>query len=269
MSGPAITITALVAVHDDHAYLPNCLHHLIRNGIQYAVVDNSLGDSVALILDDSRIKQNLRAVVRLAHTGRFVLKEQLATKQELAESIESDWFLHVDVDEVMHSCRPGETLAQAIARLDAHGFNVINFDEFVFLPVEVDYDPEICVYQAMRHYYFFEPFSPRLMRAWKRMPSLSNVPSGGHVLVGDKLKLAEESLALRHYIFRDQRHAYQKYLRRRYSDEELAMGWHLNHVGFAEGNFTFPDISLLESLAAPGGRNLVKSSPHRKHYWEW
>lgn len=57
----------------------------------------------------------------------------------------------------MQSYVPDEFLASAIARLDQQGYNVINFDEFAFLPVNGDYVPDINGMQPLKYYYFYEP----------------------------------------------------------------------------------------------------------------
>ena len=55
---------------------------------------------------------------------------------EVVEALNSDWVVHVDADVIMHSYREGEGLREGLSRLDAEGWNVVNFDEFVFLPIE-------------------------------------------------------------------------------------------------------------------------------------
>src|ERR1700688_5162437 len=88
----------------------------------------------------------------------------------------------------MHSYREGEGLRDALSRLDAEGWNVVNFDEFVFLPIERDYQPEMWGRQPISYYYFFQPSSPRLMRAWKRNGGFSSAAFGGHLLAGSNLR---------------------------------------------------------------------------------
>ena len=105
----------------------------------------------------------------------------------------------------MHSYREGESLAEAIARIDAANYNAIDLNEFVFLPVDHAYRPDL--EQRMRYYYFFEPHPDRLMRAWKPASGLNMLDSGGHILSGADIRIAPEQFALRHYIFRDQKHA--------------------------------------------------------------
>ena len=56
---------------------------------------------------------------------------------------------------MMHSYRPGESLLDAFRRLDADGWNAVNFDEFVFLPIERDYPTQADGFPNLALYYFF------------------------------------------------------------------------------------------------------------------
>jgi hypothetical protein len=176
--------------------------------------------------------------------------------------------IHLDADEVMHSNRPAETLAEALARFDAEGWNVVNFDEFVFLPIESEYVPDAPGDQAMTLYYFFQPRAPRLMRAWRKASGFSPVERGGHGLVGSDVRLAPEHLALRHYIFRSQEHAFAKYATRRFADAEVAKRWHSNRVNQPHDSFEFPPAAMLKRLASPSDHRLDRSEPWLVHYWQ-
>jgi hypothetical protein len=52
------------------------------------------------------------------------------------------------------------------------------------------------------------------MRAWKKTAGLSMADAGGHILSGPEIRLAPETMALRHYIFCDQHHAFNEYAER-------------------------------------------------------
>ena len=71
---------------------------------------------------------------RLPYRGVFSLTEQLEAKAEAYRRIESDWFIHQDADEILESPHAKGSLREGIERVAAEGWNVINFDEFVFVP---------------------------------------------------------------------------------------------------------------------------------------
>lgn len=78
----------------------------------------------------------------------------LRAQEQLLRTIDADWHQLLAPDEIMQSYVPDEFLASAIARLDQQGYNVINFDEFAFLPVNGDYVPDINGMQPLKYYYF-------------------------------------------------------------------------------------------------------------------
>src|SRR5262249_60140896 len=125
----------------------------------------------------------------------------------------------------------------------------------VFLPVDGDYIPEHEGPQPLRHYYFHQPRPVHQMRAWRKTSELSNIVGAGHILSGSEFRLAAETLALRHYIFRNQAHAFEKYARRLFAAEEDRRGWHANRIGQSPGHFTFPPPDGLVRLARPHVRH--------------
>jgi len=164
---------------------------------------------------------------------------------------------------------PREGLRDAIARVDRAGDNVINFDEFVFLPTDVAFDGDARDFQPVLSYYFFEPEPHRLMRAWKRSTGFSGQHSGGHRLSGEGIRIAPQNFVLRHYIFRDQQHAFDKYTSRVFAEDELARGWHFNRVNQPPELFRFPPAHELERLIYPASAYFSRGRPRRKHYWQW
>lgn len=221
-------------------------------------------------LEDFREAGLVGSIVDLPYPGYFDLVAQLEAKARLIAACDADWVMHLDADEMPHSPREGETLAEAIARADAAGFNCINFREFVFLPVEEAVSGTASAgFFPFHHYYHFAPAPQWQMRAWRRDAALSNIASGGHLLVGDDLRLSDQDLVLRHYLFLSQQHAFEKYARRRFSDAELARGWHNNRIGLTPTRMRFPPAARLHRLARLDQHAIDASQPERMHYWQW
>lgn len=261
-------VVAVLAVCNERPYLSNCLSHLVDNGIDFAVVDNGSVDGCAELIHDRRFAPHLAGYRHVPFTGTFSWQEILLAQEQLLSTIDADWHLLLAPDEIMHSYVPDETLASAIARLDKQGYDVINFDEFVFLPVDGDYIPDHKGIQPLSHYYFYEPRKPNQMRAWKKTSKVSNIVGAGHVISGSDFHLAPETLALRHYLFRNQAHAFEKYAKRVFAADELGRGWHFDRVGQIAAHFAFPPAHELHYLAAPRDRNLERDHPRTTHYWE-
>jgi hypothetical protein len=264
-------VAAVICIRGDHAYFENCLTQLIENDVSYAIIDNGMEPESLDLLRTQRFGRHLIRLAALPYDGVFELRRQMAKKEELFDQIDADWLIHLDVDEEMHSYREGESLAQALRRLEAEGYNVVAFQELVFLPVDHDYVPACAGRQPMSRYYYYEP--PNLMRARLKSAGLSTRRAdgrqeSGHKLFGADRRLSPERLAMRHYIARDQAHALAKYADRIFSPEELAEGWHRTRAGFPREAYLFPPASELKALADPDSRTFDLSDPKQVHYWE-
>lgn len=260
-------IVAVMACRNEAAFLPTCLHHLIQQGIDFAIVDNDSTDGSLDIAHSAGFRDHLVGVKRVPYHGFFELEPLLRAKMALAESVTSDWAMNICPDEILHHNTAGTTLAAEVERLDQAGFNAVNFDEFVFLPVAEPWVDGLRGWPAPRSYYFFAPSRVRQMRLWKKELGFSMVRHGGHVLDGENLRLAPESLVLRHYMFRHQEHAYEKYPNRPFAAQELARGWHSNRHGIRVTNYRFPAPETLEWLEVPESCTFNRSAPRQKHYW--
>jgi glycosyltransferase involved in cell wall biosynthesis len=263
---------AIVAIRNEAAYIANCLRDMVRNGVDVAVIDNESTDGSRSIYLGAEFSDSLKAIRHLPFKGAFHLEQVLNAKQALIDELETDWVIHVDADEIMHSYREGETLRAAIERMDSAGYNAIDFNEFVFLPVDFPYVPNVQSCQPLLHYYFLDPQwkkSPnRKMRAWRKDSRLT-IAGGGHRLEGGALSLAPEQLAIRHYIFRSQGHAFAKYATRIFPADELQKRWHLDRHEQPVESFVFPPAGELCRLGHCADRNLDRSKPRKRNYWLW
>jgi glycosyltransferase involved in cell wall biosynthesis len=269
MSLRFVRIAAAMVVRNERPYLANCLSHLIENEIDYVIVDNGSTDGTGELLRQANFARHLLGLHQFSYDGQFNWDRLMRAREAAAESLDVDWVLYVSADEVMHSYVQGETLRAAIDRADAADYDAIDFNEFVFLPVDTDYVPDYRGFQPLTYYYFFEPYQPRLMRARKKKLKVSHFAHGGHVLTGEPFRLSPETLALRHYIFRNLSHAFRKYAERVFPPAELARGWHLNRFNIPTSRFAFPSTRRLHRLIAPEDRHLSRANPHKAHYWQW
>ena len=254
-------VIAVIMVRNGVEYAEKCISHLIENGIEVAIIDQSSDDGTYEVCQ-SFINDGVCKLQRISYPGYFSLKDQLLEKNKLMSQLQTDWLIHYDIDECLESPDPNLSLYESIKLEDSRGYNAINFNEFVFLP----YDESISFYDSSS-YYFFEPFFPRLMRAWKKNSKLSGLESGGHLLKGS-IKLSPENHILKHYVFTSQQHALNKYKKRLFSKEEITKGWHRNRLKIESDKLIFPDRENLEVLMPSKPYHFVTSNPWEKHYWE-
>lgn len=262
-----LNVVAVLACRNEADYLPTCLHHLIANGLKFAVVDHGSTDGSLDIVHSDAFRPHLAGLERIPFDGTFTLRTMLDAKMRLGEASGADWLMNVCPDEILHSNRPGRTLVDEVSDFDDRGFNAANFDEFVFLPVEGPLEDGLRGWPSCRHYYFFEPRRFRQYRLWKTGLGFSMANRAGSRLGGRKLRLAPESLVLRHYIFRSQAHAREKLVARRFAAEELERGWHGDRNGFGAEAFTFPPASALKMLSSPDSFVFERTDPWKDHYW--
>ena len=259
---------AIITADDPGPYIQNLVPYLVDEGLMVLLVSGSetleLHRSLLQSLPASRFE-----FIPHETGGTFSLRKQLQEKEQLLKQIDSEWILHLDIDEVPHSRRRGESLIEAVNRLGSTGANVLNFDEFVFLPVDHDYSGRAGVYQPMKFYYFHEPRPNRLNRIFKKELGFVTLGTGGHTATGDGLHVAPESLVLRHYPFISQQHALEKYAHRTFDQAEVGRGWHSNRIKIDPGSLEFPPRANLNRLSRPRSRTLGRANPRSSHYWEW
>ena len=258
--------TAILCVRNEERHLDITLAQLASCGIQLAMIDHDSTDGTRAICD--KYRKHIVYQARLPYTGAFSLSDQIAAKARAMRAISSDWFIHQDADEILQSPRPGETLREGIERSAREGFNVINFDEFVFIPGGPEEDfAHRDFYREMLSYYFFAPQPRRLMRAWRNDPDTAQV-GGGHRLRVKNLLLCPENFILRHYVCLSAVDIRRKYASRVYATEDIDKGWHGNRRNIDFDRISLPGEEGLKRLQGADDKLFDKSRPWKNHFWE-
>jgi ABC-type polysaccharide/polyol phosphate transport system ATPase subunit len=253
VSRSSLRVVALLAVRNEAAYLERCLRHLVDQNVDVLVIDNDSTDDTLLIAQ-KWLGRGVIGIENYPYPGHYDWQGLLRFKETLARKVDADWFIHHDADEIRQSRCRGETLVQAITRLDAKGYNAIDFDEFVYLPMtktgrvhgttpdNVDY---------VRDYvlgYYFAPGGRHRVNAWKKTGhNVDLVTHGGHRVDFPGLRLAPERLVLRHYPCLSEKHLADKYGHERiYSQQEIEeLGWHGSRATFALPRVIWPSLHEL------------------------
>lgn len=261
-------VIALMIVRNEEACLPRCLEYLDEQGLRAAVIDNESTDRTADILAAYTPRVVLR-VEKAPFHGTFAWNDLLQQAERMRAHLTADWFHLNSPDEIMGSTRKGERLLDAIQRIDQAGYDVINYEEFVFLPTDQRILAEGRAFDRLiRHYYFYAPAPRRQMRSWKNRPGRSNLASGGHHVEGAGLRLYPENLVLRHFIALSADQFRKKYAHRIFPAEELARGWHANRTNIDFKRIRLPARQLLKELGTDDLSTLDRSDPWTCHFWE-
>ena len=255
-------IVAIITARNAERNIERCIRSLRDNGVEAFVVDNGSTDKTAQIAA-SLIGNGVCGIEHLDYHGYLDLAAQLRMRESLARDIDADWIIHHEADEVMEPPAPWVRLDVAITEVDAMGYNAINFDEFVFVPLEGENFSHGDYVARMQKYYFFEPSKKRLVRAWKRSLSASNIAdSGGHPAVLESRQIFPKNFCLRHYIGLSIGHLKSRYLGRVFAREDLMKGWHNNQVANTLGFIRPPPQEKLHDLSLDGWRTDVPQKEH-------
>jgi glycosyltransferase involved in cell wall biosynthesis len=246
-------VVAILAVRNEEIYMDRCLEHLYQQGVETCVIDNDSTDSTVAIAK-AFYGRGVFHIERFPYSGHYDWAGLLRRKEALAREIEADWFIHHDADEIREAPAPFTTLQDGLIAAEVAGATAVNFDEFVFVPVNNEDFVGVDYFAAMRHYYYFAPQRLHRVNAWKsfRVP-VHLVGSGGHVVEFPGKVVYNRHFVLRHYVVLSRAHAIKKYGERTYSAQEVReRGWHGWRSDFQESRLRLPSPAELEIVDEQG-----------------
>lgn len=253
------TICAIVCIRNESKYLTGLISHLKAQGIDIVFIDNESTDGSREIIE-KHIGSGVISLRNLAYNGSFSLSDQLQAKAEVEQTLTHDWILHLDADEIPHASSNNLTLLNVCKRAAREGYNVINFEEFVFLPSKDHNSDDENAHLSILRYYYFAPMFHRLMRLYRRGQGLDNRSGAGHRIHGNAI-IYPQTQVLRHYITLDQNHLNSKYLGRVFDEKELKKGWHGNRIGLTDEVLSLSRMphDKLEYLPNPSSREFLRN----------
>ncbi len=266
-----VSICAIIAVRNETHYLRYLLPHLAQQNIDVVLIDNeSAADSHAFY--EPYMGNPIIKIESIQRKAFFSLSDVLKRKQEISQTIDYDWVIHHDADEILQHHEANKTLRDAIQEANDTGYNMLNFEEFTFIP-EPGADYFGTDYRkGLLRYYFFEPRKNRLNRAWKRTAEFINMGTAGHTLEGERADLHPypQNHILRHYIALNQTHIRQKYIGRTFNPRDVARGWHANRRNLTADMLQLPeDGDCFFRIDSADSKEFRRDHPTKTHFWEW
>ena len=257
-------IIAILATYNEEHFIANCLENLLGQGLQVYLVDNDSTDNTIAIAERYS-GRGLIGIETLPRAGVFSLRQQCARKEALAATLDADWFIHVDADQIVLSGQSTLKLSQALAEVDAQGYNAVYFHQFVFVPTQESPEHDHPHYQhTMRWYYPHESSFPHSLRAWRRQDAPVELSwSGGHRVRFPGLQMCPAPFRYRHYLFLSIEHAMRKYVQKNFDPTELAAGWHGWRARLRPEAFRLPFQTELRHYESDD--TLDHSDPRTKH----
>jgi hypothetical protein len=264
---PALRVVAVLAVRNEERFLAGCLENLLRQGVLVYLCDNESTDNTLEIAERYR-GRGLVGLESIPYDGVYRWERILRRKEGLFQSLDADWLMHVDADEIHLPPPSHPTLVAALADADARGYDTAEFLEFTFVPTREEPDHDHADYQrTLRSYYSFRPSSPHCVRALKKRPGPMEIAwSGGHrVRFATEPRLYPEPFRMRHYLFLSPAHAARKYAGRPYDQDEIAgRGWHGWRSSLRPERIHLPSAGELRTAATD--EELDPSDPWTQHW---
>lgn len=261
-------VVAILAVYNEERVIAACLDNLARQNVEFYLIDNGSTDRTAAIAERYAGRGLVGLETMPRPGGAYSWRPLLERKEELAATLDADWFMHADADEIRLPPRTRRTLAEAFAEAEAGGYNAVNFFEYVFIPTleAPDHDrPDF--ERTMRWYYPFVPSFPHRLNAWRRQPARVELAwSGGHVVRFPGLRMSPVSFPMRHYLFLSAAHLVAKYAGRSYDPAELRRGWHGWRGGLKPELVRLPPQAALRLYTSDD--ELDPSNPRARHFAE-
>jgi glycosyltransferase involved in cell wall biosynthesis len=261
-----MSVLAVVTARNEAGYIDIALASLIADGIEVVLIDHESVDGTRE-LAEKWLGAGLLRIETMRWEGVYDLNALLIRQREVFASSRHDWHVRMDADEWLRS-RVDLSLAQFLEECVDERYSVVNFREYVFLPVlGVDMWGRD-FRQLATDYYLFSPQPLRLMRAWRRNALADFVRSGGHRMEGLPAGLVfPEDQVLRHYLGLSWSHAITKRANRTYAPEDLARGWHSNRLDLRSAR-PVARASVLRRADPWDTRQLDDSAPSTVHFWD-
>ncbi|HEX8844421.1 MAG TPA: glycosyltransferase family A protein [Pyrinomonadaceae bacterium] len=261
-------VIAIIASYNEERFIAACLENLIGQKVDVYLIDNCSTDRT-LEIAGRYLNRGLIGIETFPRTGGvYKWHGILERKEELATTLDADWFMHADPDEIRLPPPGSATLAEALAEADAQGHNAVNFMEYTFIPTREAPDHDHADFQrTMRWYYPFLPSFPHRLNAWRRSEGRVELAwSDGHQVRFPGLRMYPVSFPMRHYLFLSVAHLERKYVGVKHDQAELRRGWWGWRDRVKPERVRLPSQDLLRHYESD--QKLDPSSPRRWHIVE-
>ena len=254
----AFTVVALISAYNEADIVEQVVRDLIHQGIQVYFLDDGSTDGTQAIVEQYRGRGVLAVESQGGDPGAFYWERILQRKAELGRELDANWFIHHDADEFRESPWSHLSLRDAIQRVDALGFNAIDFSSLDFWPTHDDFRGGQDVREAFRFYSERAPYDRLQVRCWKKTRELVDLAStGGHEAKFAGRQVFPLRFILRHYPIRGQAHGERKVFeerRNRFLERERSRGWHVQYDDAQAGTSFIRDPSALTRYDADAVR---------------
>ena len=244
-------VIALISAYNEGDVISPVIQHLVENGVEVYLLDNRSTDDTV----EQASRWLGRGVLEIetfpgAEDDRYSRAAErydwtaiLLRKEELARTLEADWFLHYDADEIRESPWAGVTLKDAIRFVDSLDYNCIDFRIFDFPPVDDGFRQGMDPKTYFTHYREAGDYDQLQLKCWKARPG----PVSLAALWRARRRVRRRRIfpipfLLRHYPIRGQTHGQRKVFQERkprFAAEERAKSWHIQYDHIQDEDYSF------------------------------
>ena len=250
-------IIAILTIRNEEMYLHYTLKYLLENNIYFFVIDNSSTDKS---LNICKSFKNFIGYKNFPYFGYFDLSALGKYKVSLYNQFKDfSWIINLDADERILPELENETLYETILRIDGGGYDSIQTNELVFLPLNGEfYYMDLDKY--IFHYYNFT--GNIFQRIFKNIGNITTSICGHQII--NNLNLYPNNLNRKHFICLSQNHIIKKY-KRKQSSQDNKNGFGQNRLNVPVEKFLFPKENLLKKF----NNSFEFNDPKKEHYWQW
>ena len=249
-----LKVAAVIHCFNEMDILPEVIHHLVRQGIQIYLFDNWSTDGTWEIASELQQQGLLAHLERYPAypTDNFQWASLLKHTEDISQSIDADWIIHYDADELRYSPWQSSTLVEGISWVDNLGYNAVDFSivEFRFLSNKSNCNGPY--ESSLTHFEFGKrPGHFLQVKAWKNTQRVNLVDSGGHNADFEGRRLYPLKFLTKHYPLRNAQQAQKKVFIDRLPRSQLEKterGWHTHYDLFADAG-SIPGWSRDELIA--------------------
>lgn len=254
-------ILAIIHAYNEEDVIQKTIKYLVNQGINVYVLDNWSTDKTFEKVQEIQKKYTNNVILKRypeqePKESNFELANQLRETERISKTLDYDWFIHYDADEIRISPFKNITLSEMIAFVDNLGYNAINTTviDFRLTNKEEEIFNKNVYFEIGR-----KPTHFMQIKAWKKCEDVELASTGGHIAKFENQKVYPLKIINKHYPLRSIEQAEKKIFKDRlprFEKERKEKGWH-NHYDkmaetkdfiYEEENLNKFDEDILEKL---------------------
>lgn len=252
-----IVVISIIAAHNEGDVIYHVIGDMINQGIQVYFIDHCSTDNTV----EEASKWLRKGLIHIEHfpedagyayenKTRYIWRDILKRKEELALILDADWFIHHDADEFRESPWSDLSLYEAIKIVNNLGYNAIDFKILNFRPINNLFQEGSDVRDFLKYFEWGEEANKVQTKAWKKQTTRIDLESsGGHEARFSNRQVFPIQFLLRHYPVRSQSHGEKKVFKerqQRFDKREKEAGWHIQYDNVnKDHNFLYNKENLI------------------------